>query len=172
MNSHSTASARGVRSAGAVTSRLSSGPLPGPHQLHPVVDAQLAIYGPELGVHGVASRDLPIATRLAGVQFGLEPGAYREIHWHQQSEWAYMLSGSCRISAVDHEGRNEDVKRVDVDRRQSAGHQTGGDPSVFASGRPSRHGRPDRWISAPRGPGRQGSRQVVGVGTPPPPRRR
>nr|WP_280116085.1 cupin domain-containing protein [Micromonospora orduensis] len=32
------------------------------------------------------------------------------------SEWAYMLSGSCRISAVDHEGRNfiEDVKAGDL----------------------------------------------------------
>ncbi|TQJ23340.1 oxalate decarboxylase [Micromonospora sp. A202] len=64
----------------------------------------------------VTARDLPIATQLAGVQFGLEPGGYREIHWHQQSEWAYMLSGSCRISAVDHEGRNfiEDVKEGDL----------------------------------------------------------
>ncbi|MGW5557691.1 cupin domain-containing protein [Micromonospora sp. NPDC003944] len=64
----------------------------------------------------VTSRDLPIASQLSGVQFGLEPGAYREIHWHQQSEWAYMLSGSCRISAVDHEGRNfiEDVKAGDL----------------------------------------------------------
>lgn len=64
----------------------------------------------------VTNRDLPIASQLSGVQFGLEPGAYREIHWHQQSEWAYMLSGSCRISAVDHEGRNfiEDVKAGDL----------------------------------------------------------
>ncbi|GAB3839090.1 oxalate decarboxylase [Micromonospora andamanensis] len=64
----------------------------------------------------VTMRDLPVATQLAGVQFGLEPGAYREIHWHQESEWAYMLSGSARISAVDHEGRNfiEDVQAGDL----------------------------------------------------------
>ncbi|MEU5554492.1 cupin domain-containing protein [Micromonospora sp. NPDC047793] len=64
----------------------------------------------------VTIRDLPIATQLAGVQFGLEPGAYREIHWHQESEWAYMLSGRARISAVDHEGRNfiEDVQAGDL----------------------------------------------------------
>ncbi|MEE6259183.1 cupin domain-containing protein [Plantactinospora sonchi] len=64
----------------------------------------------------VTVRDLPVATTLSGVQFGLEPGAYREIHWHQESEWAYVLSGSCRISAVDQEGRTfiEDVKAGDL----------------------------------------------------------
>ncbi len=64
----------------------------------------------------VTRRELPIATTLSGVQFGLGPGAYREIHWHKQSEWAYVTNGSCRISAVDHEGRNflEDVSSGDL----------------------------------------------------------
>jgi oxalate decarboxylase len=64
----------------------------------------------------VTQRELPIATTLAGVQFGLAPGAYREIHWHKQSEWAYVTKGSCRISAVDQEGRNflEDVSAGDL----------------------------------------------------------
>jgi oxalate decarboxylase len=64
----------------------------------------------------VTQRDLPAATTLSGVQFGLDPGAYREIHWHQQSEWAYVSSGSCRISAVDQDGRNflEDVRAGDL----------------------------------------------------------
>lgn len=61
-------------------------------------------------------RELPVATELAGVQFGLEPGGYREVHWHKQSEWAYVLRGSCRISVVDQEGRNflDDVKQGDL----------------------------------------------------------
>ncbi|GIH19150.1 oxalate decarboxylase family bicupin [Rugosimonospora africana] len=64
----------------------------------------------------VTQRELPIATTLAGVDMRLEPGTYRELHWHQQSEWAYVLQGSCRISAVDQEGRNflDDVSQGDL----------------------------------------------------------
>ncbi|MEE3918410.1 cupin domain-containing protein [Micromonospora sp. BRA006-A] len=38
------------------------------------------------------------------------------MHWHIQSEWAFVLTGSCRIAAVDQEGRNflEDVKAGDL----------------------------------------------------------
>jgi oxalate decarboxylase len=64
----------------------------------------------------VTQRELPIATELAGVDMRLEPGAYRELHWHKQAEWAYVLDGSCRISAVDQEGRNflDDVNKGDL----------------------------------------------------------
>ncbi|WP_433220324.1 oxalate decarboxylase family bicupin [Dactylosporangium sp. CS-047395] len=64
----------------------------------------------------VTQRELPIASELAGVDMALDPGAYRELHWHKQSEWAYVLSGSCRIGAVDQEGRNflEDVEKGDL----------------------------------------------------------
>ncbi len=54
----------------------------------------------------VTVRELPIATTLAGVNMRLTPGGVREAHWHQQSEWAYMLYGSARVSAVDQKGRN------------------------------------------------------------------
>ncbi|WP_347359801.1 cupin domain-containing protein [Streptomyces sp. 150FB] len=54
----------------------------------------------------VTQREMPIATTLSGVNMRLKPGAIRELHWHKQSEWAYVLQGSCRISAVDQEGRN------------------------------------------------------------------
>ncbi|WP_443045219.1 cupin domain-containing protein [Streptomyces malaysiensis] len=59
---------------------------------------------------------MPIATTLAGVNMRLKPGAFRELHWHKQSEWAYVLEGKCRISAVDQEGRNflEDVSAGDL----------------------------------------------------------
>ena len=53
----------------------------------------------------VTTRELPIATELAGVNMRLEPGAARELHWHKEAEWAYMLAGRARISAVDEQGR-------------------------------------------------------------------
>lgn len=54
----------------------------------------------------VTVRELPIATTLAGVNMSLTPGGVRELHWHQQAEWSYMLLGRARITAVDQEGRN------------------------------------------------------------------
>jgi len=54
----------------------------------------------------VTVRELPVATTLAGVNMRLKPGAIRELHWHKEAEWAYMLAGSARITAVDPQGRN------------------------------------------------------------------
>jgi oxalate decarboxylase len=54
----------------------------------------------------VTVRELPIATTLAGVNMRLTPGGMRELHWHQQAEWSYMLLGRARITSVDQEGRN------------------------------------------------------------------
>src|SRR3954454_19797364 len=55
---------------------------------------------------GVPVRELPIATTLAGVNMRLKPGGIRELHWHKEAEWAFMLAGRARITAVDQEGRN------------------------------------------------------------------
>lgn len=54
----------------------------------------------------ITVRDLPVATTLAGVNMSLTPGGVRELHWHQQAEWAYMIWGSARITAMDASGRN------------------------------------------------------------------
>lgn len=54
----------------------------------------------------ITIRDLPIATTLAGVNMRLTPGGLRELHWHQQAEWAFMLLGRARITALDQNGRN------------------------------------------------------------------
>jgi oxalate decarboxylase len=54
----------------------------------------------------VTTRELPIATTLAGVNMALTPGGVRELHWHKESEWAYMIWGKARITAVDQDGRN------------------------------------------------------------------
>ena len=31
----------------------------------------------------------------------LNAGGVRELHWHKQAEWAYMLFGTARITAID-----------------------------------------------------------------------
>ena len=61
-------------------------------------------------------RELPVATTLAGVNMRLKAGAYRELHWHREAEWAFMLAGSARIAAIDPDGRNfiDDIGRGDL----------------------------------------------------------
>jgi oxalate decarboxylase len=46
-------------------------------------------------------RELGVATEIAGVNMRLSRGAVRELHFHRESEWAYVLKGRARISAVD-----------------------------------------------------------------------
>lgn len=36
-------------------------------------------------------RELPTSVELAGVNMRLGPGVYRELHWHNESEWAYII---------------------------------------------------------------------------------
>jgi len=54
----------------------------------------------------VTVRELGISTNIAGVNMRLNAGGVRELHWHKASEWAYMLYGTARITAVDPSGRN------------------------------------------------------------------
>ncbi|HEY3885869.1 MAG TPA: oxalate decarboxylase family bicupin [Vicinamibacterales bacterium] len=54
----------------------------------------------------VTERELPVATTLAGVNMRLKPGGIRELHWHKQAEWGFMLAGRARLTAVDPMGRN------------------------------------------------------------------
>jgi oxalate decarboxylase len=53
----------------------------------------------------ITVRELRVATTMAGVNMRLKPGGIRELHWHE-AEWAYMLAGRARITAVDPQGRN------------------------------------------------------------------
>jgi oxalate decarboxylase len=64
----------------------------------------------------VTIRELPVSETIAGVNMRLKPGGIRELHWHKEAEWAYMLAGRARITAVDEEGRNfiDDVGEGDV----------------------------------------------------------
>jgi oxalate decarboxylase len=54
----------------------------------------------------ITARELPVATELAGVNMRLKPGGIREMHWHKEAEWQYMIAGSARVTAVDEDGRN------------------------------------------------------------------
>ncbi len=54
----------------------------------------------------VTIRELPVAKELAGVNMRLKPGSIREMHWHKEAEWAYMLAGRARITAIDEQGCN------------------------------------------------------------------
>src|SRR5271170_2188190 len=64
----------------------------------------------------VTVRELPIATELAGVNMRLKPGGIREMHWHKEAEWAFMLAGRARITAVDEQGRTfiDDIGEGDL----------------------------------------------------------
>jgi len=61
-------------------------------------------------------RELPSSKELAGVNMRLGPGVYRELHWHSESEWAYIIAGSARVSVLDLEGGCyiDDVKEGDL----------------------------------------------------------
>ncbi len=60
----------------------------------------------------VTVRELAVSKSMAGVEMRLTAGGVRELHWHVSAEWAYMIYGSARITAVDPEGRSfvNDVK--------------------------------------------------------------
>jgi len=64
----------------------------------------------------VTVRELGVATKIAGVNMRLNRGGVRELHWHKAAEWAYMLSGAARITAVDTQGRSfvDDVGVGDI----------------------------------------------------------
>jgi oxalate decarboxylase len=51
----------------------------------------------------VTIRELPASTSMAGVNMRLGPGVVRELHWHKEAEWAYILQGTVRLTVVDSE---------------------------------------------------------------------
>jgi oxalate decarboxylase len=54
----------------------------------------------------VTVRELGVSKDIAGVNMRLNAGGVRELHWHKAAEWAFMLYGTARITAIDAEGRN------------------------------------------------------------------
>lgn len=53
----------------------------------------------------VTQADFAIADAVSGVNMRLGPGGIREMHWHLAAEWAYMTSGSCRVTVLDPHGK-------------------------------------------------------------------
>jgi oxalate decarboxylase len=64
----------------------------------------------------ITQDDFKISTTISGVNMRLGPGGVRELHWHQQAEWAVMTYGNCRVTVLDQNGRPEvaDVKEGDL----------------------------------------------------------
>ena len=54
----------------------------------------------------VTVRELGISKSIAGVNMRLNAGGIREMHWHKAAEWAFMLYGNARITAIDAQGQN------------------------------------------------------------------
>jgi oxalate decarboxylase len=64
----------------------------------------------------VTVRELPVSKTMAGVNMRLTAGGVRELHWHTAAEWAIVLYGSLRITAIDADGKSfvADVKKNDL----------------------------------------------------------
>jgi oxalate decarboxylase len=64
----------------------------------------------------VTVRELPVSKTMAGVNMRLTAGGVRELHWHTSAEWAIMLYGTARITAIDLDGKSfvADVKKNDL----------------------------------------------------------
>jgi oxalate decarboxylase len=64
----------------------------------------------------VTQEDFAISTEISGVNMRLAENGIRELHWHQQAEWAVMTNGKCRITIIDELGRPQvaDVEAGDL----------------------------------------------------------
>jgi oxalate decarboxylase len=64
----------------------------------------------------VTIADFPISKDIAGVNMRLIAGGIRELHWHVAAEWAIMLDGTARITAIDSDGNSyvKDVVKDDL----------------------------------------------------------
>ncbi len=64
----------------------------------------------------ITVQDFPLSKDIAGVNMRLTAGGVRELHWHNAGEWAIMLSGNARITALDNDGKAfiDDVGKDDL----------------------------------------------------------
>lgn len=64
----------------------------------------------------VTIRELPPSKTIAGVNMHLEPGGVRELHWHKEAEWSYMIKGKARITAISPNGKEfvDDIEAGDL----------------------------------------------------------
>ncbi|MDC8104619.1 cupin domain-containing protein [Chryseobacterium sp. B21-037] len=61
--------------------------------------------------------EFPVSQSIAGVIMRLNPGSFRELHWHSiAAEWAYVLEGSVRTTVVAPDGTTatDDFEKGDI----------------------------------------------------------
>src|SRR6266403_1556081 len=64
----------------------------------------------------VTIRELPVSKDMGGGNMRMTAGGVREFHWHTSGEWAIMLYGTARITAIDADGKSfvADTKKNDL----------------------------------------------------------
>ncbi|EPS96177.1 Bicupin oxalate decarboxylase/oxidase [Fomitopsis schrenkii] len=64
----------------------------------------------------VTVRELPMSRDMGATNMRLDEGAVRDLHWHNDSEWAYILQGRVRITGIDYGAQyfEEDVEKGDL----------------------------------------------------------
>jgi len=61
--------------------------------------------------------EFPVSQSIAGVSMHLNPGSFREMHWHSiAAEWAYILEGSVRTTVITPDGTTstDDFEKGDI----------------------------------------------------------
>ncbi len=61
--------------------------------------------------------EFPISQSIAGVSMHLNPGSFRELHWHSiAAEWAYILEGRVRTTVITPDGTTstDDFEKGDI----------------------------------------------------------
>ncbi|MBB6107573.1 oxalate decarboxylase [Mucilaginibacter lappiensis] len=61
--------------------------------------------------------EFPVSQSIAGVSMHLQPGAFREMHWHSvAAEWAYILDGQVRTTIITPDGTTstDDFEKGDI----------------------------------------------------------
>lgn len=64
--------------------------------------------GPGGSAKEAAVAEFPLSQSIAGVSMRLNPGGFRELHWHAiAAEWAYVLEGQVRTTVISPDGATE-----------------------------------------------------------------
>ena len=62
-------------------------------------------HGPGGSATEATVEEFPISQSIAGVSMRLNPGGFRELHWHSiAAEWAYVLEGRVRTTVITPDG--------------------------------------------------------------------
>jgi oxalate decarboxylase len=64
--------------------------------------------GPGGSAKEAAVAEFSLSQSIAGVSMRLNPGGFRELHWHAiAAEWAYVLEGNVRTTVISPDGQAE-----------------------------------------------------------------